>query len=595
MKVCFRTGSAGMGLASRRTVTALALFVLAACPFASSARADDYMTETPVPKKALVIGVSDYKHLPKLPVSKLDSNRFRARVESFNFIVTQASATDRSSLIKAVQSFADTLNGGDIALVYYSGHGFQRSEFNYLVPSDAPACSGNVVLEDIPVTYISEQLEKRGVAAYLLVLDACRNTPQDCRPVVAGRLRGVQPVAPVPPAGLAAPAAPLDHEVIYASWMIALAASPGRPAWSGSDGSNGSIYSRHLTELFGTRGWDLTKTFDGVRRKVREDSGGQQIPSEQRVMYGDIFIDPDDVMRRNYKQAWQQTLSLNDTEAVKYYLLSFPESPYAAMARKWLKDNAGPAAPSPGMVLSSADQPAVLASAGPSEPETRSRGFSLRDAARERRRAGAARPSGHGSEREAALQRKFFTLADRLTQSQQFDSLKAKARSEEERKLKVAERTKTKVLTLEPQPAPEAAGSWVAIEVNAIDGVPVSESLKGKGSGTSDQPASVPLKELFPDKEHGKAAADTTLEQFGELKGAKVEVELSDAAPDAPTQGHARMQAFRRSLQIRKDLLDSGVESSKIVVKMPEKFQLEGNAPNSVATRDQLTIIKPDK
>ncbi len=591
MRVCFRAGSA----ASRQFGTALALLTLAACPFASSARADDYMTETPVPKKALVIGVSNYLHLPKLPVSKLNSNHFKARVESFNFIVTQATATDRSSLIRAVQGFADTLNEGDIALVYYSGHGFQRNEFNYLVPSDAPACPGNVVREDIPVTYISEQLEKHGVAAYLLVLDACRTTPQDCRPVVAERRGVVKSPAPLSQ-GLAAPNPPLDHEVIYASWMIALAASPGKPAWSGSDGSNGSLYSRHLAELFGTKGWDLTKTFDGVRRKVRENSGGQQIPSEQRVMYGDIFIDPDDVMRRNYRDAWQRTRSLGDVETVKYYLLSFPESPYAAMARKWLKDRAEPGTAAPGMLLSSADQPAVLASAEPSEPETRSRGFSLRGPARERRGVGAASPGGHVAEREPARERKFFTMADRPTQSQQFDSFKGKARSEEERVLEVAERTKTKVLTLnKPQAAPEGSGSWVAIEVNTIDGVPVSESLKGKASGSPEQPKAVPLKELFPDKERGMPGADSALDQFGELKGSKVEVELSDSALDAPTQGHARMQAFQRSLQIRKDLLDSGVEPSKIVVKMPEKFQLEADAARSVATPDQLTIIKPDK
>ncbi len=197
MRVCFRVGSA----AFRQFGNALVLLTFAACPFASSACADDYMTETPVPKKALVIGVSNYLHLPKLPVSKLDSNHFKARVESFNFIVTQATATDRSSLIRAVQGFADTLNEGDIALVYYSGHGFQRNEFNYLVPSDAPACPGNVVREDIPVTYISEQLEKHGVAAYVLVLDACRTTPQDCRPVVAER-RGVIEVAGSALAGL---------------------------------------------------------------------------------------------------------------------------------------------------------------------------------------------------------------------------------------------------------------------------------------------------------------------------------------------------------------------------------------------------------
>jgi hypothetical protein len=55
------------------------------------------------------------------------------------------------------------------------------------------------------------------------------------------------------------------------------------------------------------------------------------------------------------------------------------------------------------------------------------------------------------------------------------------------------------------------------------------------------------------------------------------------------------MEALQRSLQIRKGLQDSGVEPGKIVVKMPEKFMLEGETLSSQGPQDQLTIIKPEK
>jgi hypothetical protein len=38
----------------------------------------------------------------------------------------------------------------------------------------------------------------------------------------------------------------------------------------------------------------------------------------------------------------------------------------------------------------------------------------------------------------------------------------------------------------------------------------------------------MPFGQLFPDKERGKTGANNDLEQFGELKDARVEVELSD-------------------------------------------------------------------
>jgi hypothetical protein len=116
-----------------------------------------------------------------------------------------------------------------------------------------------------------------------------------------------------------------------------------------------------------------------------------------------------------------------------------------------------------------------------------------------------------------------------------------------------------------------------------------------RGLSDAPKPDTLPLWQIFPDQRSGSAGANNALEEFGELKGAKVEVELSDFAPAAPTQGHARMEALQRSLQIRKGLQDSGVEPGKIVVKMPEKFMLEGETPSSQGPQDQLTIIKPEK
>lgn len=566
------------------------------------------MREVPVARKALVIGVSEYNHLPKLPVSNLDAKNFKTKLENNGFTVVEAEGSDRRSLLNAIARFTDTLNEGDIALVYYSGHGFQRNEFNYIVPSDSPLCPGDVVRENIPESHINLTLEKRKIAVYLLILDACRTTPHDCQSASADRARTIRDAFQPPSPGLAERMAPREGEVLFVSWMTALAASPGRPAWSGSDGSGGSLYSSQLRKFFGKKGWDLDKTFKEVRLEVRQASSGQQIPSEQSFMYGDVFIDPDDGILSAYKDSWEAVLDLGDPKSIadeaKRYLYTFPGSPYAAMARQWLKDNAPDAAAlTSGMQLISAaepapttdDRPTAVAAANPeAEPRFRSlaRGPTSNGQGSPLRTAEAANTNAGARTSE----RKFFVAKGRQTPSSSEESDRRGARGDNAKMVQLAQNKQTKVLTLEkPEPKSARAPAPAKTQIKAVDGVPVGELLPPTPGGSSSEESSVPLTKLFPDKRQGRSAANPAFEQFGELKGSEVEVELSDVSPDAPTQGHARMEAFQRSLQIRKDLQESGVEPDKIIVKMPEKFVLDGQSRSSQIPQDQLKISKPEK
>ncbi len=572
---------------------------LATWILASPARSEDYMREVPVARKALVIGVSEYNHLPKLPVSNLDAKNFKTKLENNGFTVVEAEGSDRRSLLNAIARFTDTLNEGDIALVYYSGHGFQRNEFNYIVPSDSPLCPGDVVRENIPESHINLTLEKRKIAVYLLILDACRTTPHDCQSAPADRARTIRDAFQPPSPGLAERMAPREGEVLFVSWMTALAASPGRPAWSGSDGSGGSLYSSQLRKFFGKKGWDLDKTFDVVRLEVRQASSGQQIPSEQRFMYGDVFIDPDDRILSDYKLSWETILALGNpkliADAAKEYLYMSPGSPYAAMARQWLKDNAPDVSNiTSGMQLISAAEPAPATDDRPSavaaaDPEAEPR---LRSLAR----SPASDGEGSPLRTAEAAGRKFFVAKGRQAPALSAESDRRGARGDNAKMVQLAQNTKTKVLTLEkPEAKSPRAPAPSKTQIKAVDGVPVGELLPPTPGGSASEKVSVPLTKLFPDKRQGRSAANPAFEQFGELQGSEVEVELSDVSPDAPTQGHARMEAFQRSLQIRKDLQESGVEPDKIIVKMPEKFVLDGQSRSPQIPQDQLKISKPEK
>ena len=70
---------------------------------------------------------------------------------------------------EAMDDFAASLSGDDIALVYFAGHGFQIDGSNYLLAADGRSLVGL----DAMLRRLTE--EAQGV---IFVIDACRNNPR---------------------------------------------------------------------------------------------------------------------------------------------------------------------------------------------------------------------------------------------------------------------------------------------------------------------------------------------------------------------------------------------------------------------------------
>jgi uncharacterized caspase-like protein/tricorn protease-like protein len=127
---------------------------------------------------ALVIGNAAYRNMPQLINPKNDAEDVSQSLRALGFETVVATDLDRGGMNQALGRFARMVEGAEIALVYYSGHGMQFGGSNYLLPIEARLDSAGDVnrFQLLPADDVLEALRPaRG--ARVLVLDACRNNP----------------------------------------------------------------------------------------------------------------------------------------------------------------------------------------------------------------------------------------------------------------------------------------------------------------------------------------------------------------------------------------------------------------------------------
>ena len=89
---------------------------------------------------ALVIGNSRYQNVAPLNNPGHDAVLIAETLRNAGFLLVGNGARldlDKPAFDKAVQAFGNQLSGADVALFYYSGHGFQVRGENYLAPISA--------------------------------------------------------------------------------------------------------------------------------------------------------------------------------------------------------------------------------------------------------------------------------------------------------------------------------------------------------------------------------------------------------------------------------------------------------------------------
>jgi formylglycine-generating enzyme required for sulfatase activity len=227
---------------------------------------------------ALVIGNSSYKNNPLAsPVN--DAADMAAALKRCGFDTELAANLDFRGMSEAVDRFSDKAVGADLALFYYSGHGAQADNNNYLIPvdMDGRGSGGSPSEQDLKyyalaVGYIADSLESVKAKASVFILDACRSYPV--------RRTGKAPVA-----GLVPYQAPEGVAMLYAT-------RAGDVSNDGGVASRNSVYTSALLSLMETPGISLLDLASKVAEKVKTDTGGRQKPSITSEITGVVYLKP---------------------------------------------------------------------------------------------------------------------------------------------------------------------------------------------------------------------------------------------------------------------------------------------------------------
>jgi uncharacterized caspase-like protein len=273
---------------------------------------------------ALIIGMSQYKQVPRLANPARDADAMTALFKKAGFdVVDSRRDLGISELRLAIREFSEISRDADISVVYYAGHGIEVDGTNYLVPADARLLSDfDVEDETISLDRVLKALDpvKR---LRLVILDACRDNPftKTMKRSIARRSigRGLGQIEPA-----------------TSDTLVAYAAKAGAVASDG-DGEN-SPFAAALVKYITEPGLDLRLAFGRVRDDVMKNTSNRQEPFLYGSLGGQTMAlvppiakpaDPEAEARVDYEFAAQ----IGTREAWDSFLASHSKGLYANLAR----------------------------------------------------------------------------------------------------------------------------------------------------------------------------------------------------------------------------------------------------------------------
>jgi hypothetical protein len=311
-----------------------ALFIVIGCLVATQAAAER--------RVALVVGNSQYQHTTALANPRHDAEDLAHTLEKIGFDVKAGYDLDQGGFARLIDEFAAALDGADVGLFFYAGHGLQINDRNYLVSTGAKLESAFLVAsETIELDAVIRLMESK-TATNLVFVDACRNNPladnlkrnltaTHRAAAAVGRDRGLAPVAPAGP-----------------DTLIAFAAAPNELAADG-DGRNSPFAAallRHLPEP----GLEVSVMLKDVTADVRRDTDNKQRPQQLSGMSRKFYFvnagppaappappppvapppaaasDPVEL------EFWRSAFAANDCESIRAYQRRYPGGAFAGLA-----------------------------------------------------------------------------------------------------------------------------------------------------------------------------------------------------------------------------------------------------------------------
>lgn len=274
---------------------------------------------------ALVVGVSAYRSVPRLPNTVNDAKAIAAALTRVGFQVETLLDPDRPGFETAVRNFGQRARGADASLFFYAGHALELAGRNWLIPATAQLKTDrDLRFETLDLDAILEQTDGASRVS-LVFLDSCRDNPF--------RLQLGAVTRDVPHGGLGQVRAATGT-------LVAFSTAPGTVAEDGK-GPN-SPFTTALLKWIETPGLDVRQMLSEVRREVRESTHGRQIPWENSALEGQFYFRPAAATTRDASTParpdlealfWDTVRGSRDPAEYRAYLTQFPNGNFAELAR----------------------------------------------------------------------------------------------------------------------------------------------------------------------------------------------------------------------------------------------------------------------
>ncbi|MER8536993.1 caspase family protein [Mesorhizobium sp. M1005] len=255
---------------------------------------------------AFVIGNSEYRQFPALKNPARDAEDVSKTFRLAGFEVFVASDLTKLQFEEQFRNYLAAVDGADLAVVYYSGHGFQIGGENFLIPVDASLKqAADIEVQAIKLNDVLEQLRSKS-KIQVIILDACRNNPFPRKNywlrdqlITAGN------------AGLAQVRSSLNT-------LIAFATEPGAAAYDGA--GELSPFSAAFSRRALAPNQEIRTVMAAVRRDVVEATNGLQVPWENSSLIDEVVL-----MRRSNRPSLPPVLEKVVLSGVGPVGLGLPE------------------------------------------------------------------------------------------------------------------------------------------------------------------------------------------------------------------------------------------------------------------------------
>jgi formylglycine-generating enzyme required for sulfatase activity/uncharacterized caspase-like protein len=270
---------------------------------------------------ALVIGNGSYTQAP-LSNATSDARAIANVLREGGFDVVFAENAEKAEFESSIATFAQKLERGVIAVVYFSGHAIQHQGRNFLLPLNVQLTSAaDVRRETVDVDQILDPMIVARPAASVIILDAGRGNPW--QQAISSSVRGLAAEGPIKGVVLVYPAAP------------------------GSTVGSGNIFAAELIKTMKVPGLKFEDAFRRIRAAVMRATHNQQSPWESSPLSNQLVVSPERPLATTAPARSPDPLELGFWNAIKdsdraadfkAYIDSYPRSEFTELARARLKE-----------------------------------------------------------------------------------------------------------------------------------------------------------------------------------------------------------------------------------------------------------------